>query len=365
MSSARVWAAFAGSDQGSEACVGPEAFRTVLRSLGNFRDAEISAVFQSMDKDGDGNVQYEDFKNWMISDASRHHARVKAALAAGNVDSLAPVFYAFCTPGQQDMDGKSFLKLCRDTGLVDRKFSATDADLIFAKVVPKGQRRMSLALLKSALALVAAKRGEEEEDVHDLVAHSGGPQLQGTRAEAVRFHDDKSTYTGTRAQAARQVLPTPTPLRSSTGGFGQLAAPAAAAAAAAAAASAAAPRAETRRLSRGTGSMGAKSYQCVFQEFCGAGKSDLDGKGFAKLCRDSQLFDSNFTAQEADLVFANVVRKGQRRIGLEEFEEALWRIGERRGQDYGVVLDCVAACGGPVLQATAAEAVRFYDERAK
>ena len=33
---------------------------------------------------------------------------------------------------------RSFLKLCRDTGLLDDSFSAVDADLIFAKATQKG-----------------------------------------------------------------------------------------------------------------------------------------------------------------------------------------------------------------------------------
>ena len=32
------------------------------------------------------------------------------------------------------LDGKNFSKLCKDCGLIDKKFTATDADLTFSKV---------------------------------------------------------------------------------------------------------------------------------------------------------------------------------------------------------------------------------------
>jgi hypothetical protein len=58
--------------------------------------------------------------------------------------SLENVFYNFANFGKgingtSDMDGKAFSKFCKDTKLVNGKFTATDVDLIFAntKVKPK------------------------------------------------------------------------------------------------------------------------------------------------------------------------------------------------------------------------------------
>ena len=41
------------------------------------------------------------------------------------------------------MDGKSFAKMCKDTKLIDKKLTATDVDLIFAKSKAKTDRRIS------------------------------------------------------------------------------------------------------------------------------------------------------------------------------------------------------------------------------
>ena len=41
------------------------------------------------------------------------------------------------------MDGKSFVKLAKDTGLVDRKLTTTEVDIIFAKVKAKFERKIT------------------------------------------------------------------------------------------------------------------------------------------------------------------------------------------------------------------------------
>ena len=43
------------------------------------------------------------------------------------------------------MEGKSFAKLAKDCKLLDKKLTATDIDLIFAKVKDKSERRITFA----------------------------------------------------------------------------------------------------------------------------------------------------------------------------------------------------------------------------
>merc|ERR1712032_720343 len=97
------------------------------------------------------------------------------------------------------MDCKSFSKLCADGALLDRKFTATDADIAFAKVVSKGQRRVALPQFEELLQQIAVKKGMDKSQVLSLVACVEGPVLHATRADNVRFHDDKTTYTGTHS----------------------------------------------------------------------------------------------------------------------------------------------------------------------
>merc|ERR1712032_1062501 len=96
------------------------------------------------------------------------------------------------------MDGKTFAKLCRDC-LVDERFTPTDVDLLFGKVAPRGQRRISLSVVFDALKLIAEKKGVPSHSVRKAVAECCGPILHATATGAVRLHDDKSTYTGVHA----------------------------------------------------------------------------------------------------------------------------------------------------------------------
>merc|ERR1719316_1468679 len=105
----------------------------------------------------------------------------------------------FCAPARGNigagMDGKSFAKLCKDCKLIDNiTLLACDPDLIFAKVVPKGTRRMDMQQFEAALALVGEKKGVEAEVVRQTVIDAEGPVLRATEALASRLHDDKSTY---------------------------------------------------------------------------------------------------------------------------------------------------------------------------
>lgn len=50
---------------------------------------------------------------------------------AGGGD-IKNVFNAYT--GNKEMDGKTFAKLSKDCGLLDKKLTTTDVDLIFAKI---------------------------------------------------------------------------------------------------------------------------------------------------------------------------------------------------------------------------------------
>lgn len=60
---------------------------------------------------------------------------------------------------QKTMEGKSFAKLAKDCKLLDKKLTATDIDLIFAKVKDKAERRITFAQFQKGLELIAEKKG--------------------------------------------------------------------------------------------------------------------------------------------------------------------------------------------------------------
>jgi len=120
--------------------------------------------------------------------------------------SVAAVFQTFAGAGRPDMDGKSFVKLCRDCRLIGAGLTTTDVDLLFARVAGKGQRRITLAQFEQALEHIAQKKGTTGDAIRAAVAATGGPVLSGTQTDAVRFHDDKSTYTGSHVNGGPEQV---------------------------------------------------------------------------------------------------------------------------------------------------------------
>ena len=60
-----------------------------------------------------------------------------------------------------------------------------------AQAKSKGARRITFSQFVDALALVAAKKGTPLADVAAAVLGANGPAVSGTKAEYVKFHDDK------------------------------------------------------------------------------------------------------------------------------------------------------------------------------
>uniref|UniRef100_A0A0G4HZI8 EF-hand domain-containing protein n=1 Tax=Chromera velia CCMP2878 TaxID=1169474 RepID=A0A0G4HZI8_9ALVE len=106
--------------------------------------------------------------------------------------------YVAFTGGFNEMDSRTFVKLCRDSGLLDKKFSQTDADLLFVKSKGKGLRWVTFEQFQQMLSVIAERRGVTVEAIVSKINACGGPKLNNpTIARPVRFYDDRSTYTGT------------------------------------------------------------------------------------------------------------------------------------------------------------------------
>ena len=98
------------------------------------------------------------------------------------------------------MEGKTLAKLAKDCGLIEKKFTTVDIDIIFAKVKSKGARKITPEQFVIALEEFAFKKGVSFDELSSHICSVGGPIFQGTKAEKVKWHDDRSTYTGVYAQ---------------------------------------------------------------------------------------------------------------------------------------------------------------------
>ena len=104
------------------------------------------------------------------------------------------------------MEGKQFAKFAKDIGLLDKKLTATDVDLVFAQIKEKAARKITYDEFEKGLDLLAVRKGITGKEIRTLASQSKGPILVGTKADAVKFHDDKSLYTGVYAQGGPSTV---------------------------------------------------------------------------------------------------------------------------------------------------------------
>lgn len=104
------------------------------------------------------------------------------------------------------LDNAKFAKLCRESGIMDKKaVTPASVDITFSKVKDKSKRTIDFNQFLQALKLLSAERfrGDEPatayQNVLDMVVEAGGPALIGTKADASGIYDkltDTSLYTG-------------------------------------------------------------------------------------------------------------------------------------------------------------------------
>lgn len=109
-----------------------------------------------------------------------------------------------------EIDSAAFAKLCRETGIISKACTKTDVDLVFTRAKAKGGRKLNYTQFTTALLYLGEKRFASvykndskeaaQQSVMELIAASSGPRANATVPDAVKWHDDKSTYTGVYAQ---------------------------------------------------------------------------------------------------------------------------------------------------------------------
>lgn len=187
-------------------------FRETLALLrkGNpsMTEKELRTLFDTLDINDDGKLDFDEFIEYLYAPAKTQEKVQEVAVPDDVPEDVSKVYmkYAMVKAGQSMMGNKIFTKLCKDCKLYKTSqhcdFQAEEADLIFTQVKPKGARTINEREFVKALTLVAEKRGLNVQDIYDLVGDSSGPVVG--RTESVRLHDDKSTYTGVRGKVARE-----------------------------------------------------------------------------------------------------------------------------------------------------------------
>lgn len=118
----------------------------------------------------------------------------------GQSSNLETIFNSYCGGKKGEMASKEFLKLSKDCGLFDKKYVQADTDVIFAKVKDKTSKVINYNQFNNAMKEIAKKKGTTYENLVEAIQKTGGAKYAGTQADYVKFHDDKTLYTGVYAQ---------------------------------------------------------------------------------------------------------------------------------------------------------------------
>ena len=80
------------------------------------------------------------------------------------------------------MDGATFAKLCRDSGICAKsRLSSTSVDIIFSGAKPKGERKLTYKFFLEAVNAAAAELEVPYEQLGREIAHCKGPVFTGTQ----------------------------------------------------------------------------------------------------------------------------------------------------------------------------------------
>jgi hypothetical protein len=376
---------------------------------------QVIATLRANDTDGDFKLSLEEFAAYYATAMAPSVAEGLATTHPRKAAALRKAFRDFATFGLRgerkdappQLGSAQWMKLCRETGLVGRQaLTAADADLIFAKVKPKGATRLAWSDFVDALCEVAKRRGMPFLDVVAQVAGGEGPAVNtapcvaaaAASAAAIRLRpgscgSDKSNKSGNSVDGSDADIITPSPHGFAIGAFydsninGQ---------------NTAAHDDGTEPYQQQASGAGLQSQEkhatatsiptspnrssvspeimervaAIYGQFAGFGtgsgvaatqlsplQREMDSKQFAKLCRESGISRGPVDSPAVDLAFAKVRVAGRRRLSFAEFLTALELLAKDRKLPEGEALARVASCTGPRRNSTTPEYTRLHDDK--
>ena len=117
---------------------------------------------------------------------------------------MEDIFLRYCAfgagqRGENLMDNARFGKFCRESRILGPGCNKRDADIIFVRVASAAKRRkITYPEFIHVLERIALRKRVPFTLLEATILQSGGPRLHAasTIPDEVKFHDDKSTYTG-------------------------------------------------------------------------------------------------------------------------------------------------------------------------
>lgn len=207
---ARIRNAFQRYDATGDGVLDIAELASALKVLGSFSLDEIKRVSADLDRSGDGTVSFEEFSTWIkCGKGDGSVLKAKSILAPSDGDGMEAVFYNFCGPGQADMDGSNFRRLCKDCDILEGSMDGVSVDLIFSdtRVKDYASRNIDFLQFEFALELLAEKKGVTLRQLRTQVLVQGAPKKLTTGKEGQRGEEPRRpSFSGLDASQVRSQL---------------------------------------------------------------------------------------------------------------------------------------------------------------
>jgi len=158
----QLLAAFSQLDTSGDARLGIDEFTTLLRRGDpSMTDFQIRALFEACDEDHNGTIDFQEFVHFVYSPPE-----VQDAKAPPEIQNI------FINYAGQDgqVDGSELAKMCKELGLLNKKFKMQDVDTVFARAREPNQRKIGYEQFEQVLLFIALRQGVGVKALHEQLA---------------------------------------------------------------------------------------------------------------------------------------------------------------------------------------------------
>jgi len=351
---------FRSQDANGDGCLDRSEFVKLLEGKNKMTRGQMDLLFDQVDQNKDGKIDFNEFVDYVFSPGSdqpqtaksrtsecrrqRLSAQTAIDTTSDDPDLWEDVYESFS--GYQGHDNafqqNDLNKLCLDCKLYDKNFQKTHLGMVFAKFSNK-QSIIGFGQFQDCLRDIARRKGVPTSFVQMCVADRRGRRDEhATNPDFVKFHDDRSTYTGTHTENENHK------------------------------AMGARHKREEERHNRLAQEWDGKEplnreewsqVETLFPRFCTDRGSEggMTGRDFNQLCQDCNILGAKFATNDVDIIFAKV-KKGRLHIDFATFLEAMSHVSAQTGKSPSKLKELILKTGGPKFNATKADDVRLHND---
>merc|ERR1712217_956109 len=138
-------------------------------------DFQIRALFEACDEDHNGTIDFQEFVSFVYSPPQVQDSRAPP--------EIQNIFTKYAGQDGQ-VDGSELAKMCKELGLLNKKFKMQDVDTVFARAREPNQRKIGYEQFEQVLLFIALRQGVDVKVLHE--------QLTGKPADAAACNETQS-----------------------------------------------------------------------------------------------------------------------------------------------------------------------------